>query len=209
MRPLTSYYIWKSQGHPSPYSYFADASSLSHKKHKQLVLYWNLWTCLCMGAYICIWVCRCPCRARGMLDSSIPLYFVCLFVLKVCLFSGHEAHQFGCAGGLVGTRDCPPSNLQTPSPPGIFWWQNLKLVPVHWRPLASTFFFCSSWMSSSVLWITCQAKLGDSNVEKSWTDSNQVKVWAHSYEILPPATMVDRAICYKRKNIGGYKWLWR
>lgn len=91
------------------------------------------------GVYVYMGV-QVPMQSQRDAGSFYPAP-LCLFVLRACLFSEHEAHQFGHAGGLVGTRDCPPNNLQIPSPPGIFWWQGLKIVPVHWRPLASTFFF--------------------------------------------------------------------
>lgn len=206
MLPLTSYYVCKSQGHPTPYSYFADASSLSHKKHKWLVLYWNLWTCLCIGAYMCTWVCGCPCRVRGMLDPSILLHFVCFE--SVSFLWAWSSPVWPCWWASGHQRLSSKQSSDSLSPWNILVARSEDCSCALETP-GLNFLFCSSWVGSSLLWITCQAKLGDSNVEKSRTDSNRVKVWAPSYEILPPATMVDRAICYKRKNIGGYKWLRR
>lgn len=207
MLPLTSYYICKSQRLPSPCSYFADASSLSHKnqtigfilKLVDLSVYGGIF--VYMGVQV-------PMKSQRDAGFFYPA-LLCLFVCfeSVSFLWAWSSPVWLCWWASEHQRLSSKQSSDSLSPWNILVAKS-EACSCASETLGLNFLFCSSWMSNSFLWITCQAKLGDSNVEKSRTDSNRVKVWAHSYEILLPATMVNRAICYKRKNIGGCKWLW-
>lgn len=99
-----------------------------------------------MARHICVYVFA-GAQVEPGVDSGFfyhsPLdLLICLFVLRESLSPDLDAHQFGYAGGLGSTRG-PPSDLQTPflSTTKTFWWQSLRLVPVHWRPLTTTISF--------------------------------------------------------------------